>query len=390
MISQSLKPGWEIVQFGDVVKNANLVERDPKANGIEKIVGLEHIEPENLHIRRWGSIKDGTSFIRKFVIGQTLFGKRRAYQRKVAFAEFEGICSGDILTFESIDAKVLLPEFLPFVCQSDSFFEYALGTSAGSLSPRTNWKALSEFEFLLPPMDEQKRIAEILWTADEALERQLYLKNAVHQFYLKAIETLCFDKRNPEVKIEQIADINKETLSSSKTDKGYKFKYLDIGAVLSPKVIDELPDYIFSDAPSRARRIVESFDILLSTVRPNLQSFVRIGKIEKNLIASTGFAVICPKDKVLGSIMFHSFFSRHFSDYCEARVVGTSYPAISPKDIGIFKIYIPHNRGGIDRIAQLLDSIDYSISLIESNVRSLQLLKKVLMDGWIGKGSLHV
>ena len=55
-------PGWKMVKFGEVVKNANLVERDPEANDIERIVGLEHIDPENLHIRRWNSFTDGTSF----------------------------------------------------------------------------------------------------------------------------------------------------------------------------------------------------------------------------------------------------------------------------------------------------------------------------------------
>jgi hypothetical protein len=170
MSEQSLKPGWKMVKFGEVVKNANLVERDPGANDIERIVGLEHIDPENLHIRRWNSVADGTSFTRKFVPGQTLFGKRRAYQRKVAYAEFEGICSGDILTFEPKNRKVLLPELLPFICQSNAFFDHALDTSAGSLSPRTSWTALKDFEFPLPPIDEQKRIAEILWAADEAVE----------------------------------------------------------------------------------------------------------------------------------------------------------------------------------------------------------------------------
>ena len=168
----ALKPGWKMVKFGEVVKNANLVERDPEDNGIERIVGLEHVDPENLHIRRWNSVSDGTSFTRKFVPGQTLFGKRRAYQRKVAYAEFEGICSGDILTFEPKDKKVLLPELLPFICQSDSFFGHALDTSAGSLSPRTSWTALKGFEFPLPPFDEQKRIVDILWAADESAEAE--------------------------------------------------------------------------------------------------------------------------------------------------------------------------------------------------------------------------
>jgi type I restriction enzyme S subunit len=159
-----------MVRLGDVVRNVNLVERDPEGAGIDKIVGLDHLEPGNLHIRRWDTPGNGTSFTRKFTPGQTLFGKRRAYQHKVAYAEFEGICSGDILTFESKDKKVLEPELLPFICQTEAFFEYALGTSAGSLSPRTNWGALGEFEFALPPIDEQKRIAEVLWAADSSLE----------------------------------------------------------------------------------------------------------------------------------------------------------------------------------------------------------------------------
>ncbi len=171
--------GLKTVKFGEVVKNANLTERDPEAAGIDRIVGLDHLDPENLHVRRWNTLENGTSFSRKFVPGQTLFGKRRAYQRKVAFAEFEGICSGDILTFESKDPDVLLPELLPFVCQTDAFFDHALGTSAGSLSPRTSWKALQDFEFPLPPIEKQKRIAEILWAADETVETKIKLRNMV-------------------------------------------------------------------------------------------------------------------------------------------------------------------------------------------------------------------
>ena len=186
MSSQSLKSGWKLVKFGDVVRNASLVERDPVTNGIERIVGLEHLDPENLHIRRWNSSEDATSFSSKFVPGQTLFGKRRAYQRKVAYAEFGGICSGDILTFESRDRNVLLPELLPFICQSEAFFDYALGTSAGSLSPRTSWTALKDFQFPLPPLEEQKRIAEILWAADEAVEKL----RGTHKSAIKLLESL--------------------------------------------------------------------------------------------------------------------------------------------------------------------------------------------------------
>ena len=112
---------------------------------------MEHMDPGELGIERWGDVADGTTFTRVVTPGQTLFGKRRAYQRKVAYAEFDAICSGDIYTFEAIDGE-LVPELLPFLVQSERFFDHALGTSAGSLSPRTNWRDLANFEFDLPPV----------------------------------------------------------------------------------------------------------------------------------------------------------------------------------------------------------------------------------------------
>ena len=228
MSMQSLKPGWKMVKFGEVVKNANLVEREPEANGIERVVGLEHIDPENLHIRRWNSIEDGTSFARKFVPGQTLFGKRRAYQRKVAYAEFEGICSGDILTFEPKNKKVLLPELLPFICQGDVFFDHALGTSAGSLSPRTSWTALQDFEFPLPPLYEQKRITEILWAADEAAEA-----------YETAVLSL---ERSIAVYSDKYFLLHEARKKKPSIPARWKVGYLNEIAVVDPPMSKGLPD----------------------------------------------------------------------------------------------------------------------------------------------------
>ena len=211
-----------MAKFGAVVKNANLVERNPEANGVDRIVGLEHIDPENLHIRRWDSIVDGTSFTRKFMPGQTLFCKRRAYQRKVAYAKFEGICSGDILTFESKDKKMLLPELLPFICQSDAFFEYALDTSAGSLSPRTSWTALKEYEFPLPPLDEQKRIAEILWAADEAVERYIQTKNQLQEAMKTVFQRLVVSSNPEKLRIGDLGVIITGSTPSTKKAAFYE------------------------------------------------------------------------------------------------------------------------------------------------------------------------
>jgi type I restriction enzyme, S subunit len=156
------KSAWMKVAFGDVARLCRERSADPVEDGFVRYVGLEHLEPGDLKLRRWGNTEDGTTFTSVFRAGQVLFGKRRAYQRKVALADFEGVCSGDIYVLETNDPKTLLPELLPFICQTDRFFEHAVGTSAGSLSPRTNWESLAAYEFALPPLDEQRRIAEVL------------------------------------------------------------------------------------------------------------------------------------------------------------------------------------------------------------------------------------
>jgi len=170
------RKNWTRVRFDEVVENLNET-CDPAEAGLERVIAMEHLEPGSLHVRAWGNVADGTTFTRRCRPRQVLFGKRRAYQRKVAVAEFDAVVSGDIYVLAPKGDR-LLPELLPFLCLSERFFQHAVGTSAGSLSPRTNWSSLASFEFDLPPLDQQRRIADILWAVDETIEKQLELASA--------------------------------------------------------------------------------------------------------------------------------------------------------------------------------------------------------------------
>src|SRR5436309_3508022 len=97
----ALRDGWTRVAFGDVVRLSGERSRNPGEEGFKRYVGLDHLDPGDLKIRRWGEIADGTTFTCVFRPGHVLFGKRRAYQHKVAVADFSGLCSGDIYVFET-------------------------------------------------------------------------------------------------------------------------------------------------------------------------------------------------------------------------------------------------------------------------------------------------
>ena len=128
------------------------------------IVGLEHLVPEEVTLSAWDEGSDNT-FTKMFRKGNVLFGRRRAYLKKAAVAPFDGICSGDITVIEAIPDRIL-PELLPFIIQNDDLFDFAVGKSAGSLSPRVKWEHLKNYEFELPDMEKQRELAQLLWAMD--------------------------------------------------------------------------------------------------------------------------------------------------------------------------------------------------------------------------------
>lgn len=158
------------VKLGEVA-----IERKETCKGSKDgypVVGLEHLVPEEITLTMWDEGSDNT-FVKMFRKGNVLFGRRRAYLKKAVVAHFDGICSGDITVIEAIPERIL-PELLPFIIQNDALFDFAVGKSAGSLSPRVKWEHLKNYEFELPDMDKQKELAELLWAMDAV--KQSYRK----------------------------------------------------------------------------------------------------------------------------------------------------------------------------------------------------------------------
>jgi type I restriction enzyme, S subunit len=156
-----------LYRFSQIADNIT-IRVEPADTDLERYVGLEHLDPESLKLRRWGSPADVIGQKLKFWKGDIIYGKRRAYQRKLAVADFDGICSAHAMVLRA-KPDVILPELLPFFLQSEIFHQRAMEISVGSLSPTINWSALAKQEFPLPPVDEQRRIADLLWAADDVI-----------------------------------------------------------------------------------------------------------------------------------------------------------------------------------------------------------------------------
>lgn len=167
------KSNWTIVKFGDVaIQQKGKVDRDNTT--LTRYIKGEHMQSEDLHIRSWGELTDeylGPAFHRKFEKGDILYGSRRTYLRKVALADFEGITSNTTFVIKA-NPKNILPKLLPFVMLSEGFSQHSIKNSKGSVNPYVNWKDLANYEFLLPPLEEQARLAELLWAMDAVVEKE--------------------------------------------------------------------------------------------------------------------------------------------------------------------------------------------------------------------------
>ncbi|NEE27457.1 hypothetical protein G3M53_18570 [Streptomyces sp. SID7982] len=162
------KSAWKRVTLGDVTRH--VTDRvDAETSGLERFLAGEHIPRGSLSITEWGIIgRDpiGPMFYKRFQPGHVLYVSRRTYLRKVAVPEFEGITGEKTFVLETLDEGVLLQVFLPFVLSAERFHAYAIANSRGSVNPYLNWGELAAYEFDLPPLEEQKHIADLLWAVE--------------------------------------------------------------------------------------------------------------------------------------------------------------------------------------------------------------------------------
>jgi type I restriction enzyme S subunit len=323
------------VRFGDVVHSVK-VDVNPETSGFQRYVAGEHMETDNLHITSWGNIGNGylgPAFHRKFVKGQVLYGSRRTYLRKVAVAEFDGICANTTLVLEPKDGS-LLPELLPFIMQSESFTEFSIKNSKGSVNPYINWSDLARYKFPLPPLDEQRRIAEILWAADEVitknlvtLQRIISLKDSVEEesFFR------CRDSGQPTL-LSEIAEVNPSSKPKCKDEEPVSF--ITMADVSEDGEIINQQSKMYGEV-KKGYTVFQDGDILFAKITPCMENGK--GALALNLIngigfGSTEFHVLRPMDSRDTAFIYFLTMNKKFRQQARRFMRGTAGQLRVPKD----------------------------------------------------------
>lgn len=159
---------WKRFRLGDVIRRSR-EQVDPIEAGVERYVAGGHIDGESMTIDRWGDPSDGqmgSTFRYVFKPGQILFVSARPYLRKFGVVDFSGVVADKTYVLDAIPENGLLQEFMPLVLASEPFIAYASAEATGSMNPRLLWGPFQRYEVNLPPVDEQKRIADLLWAIE--------------------------------------------------------------------------------------------------------------------------------------------------------------------------------------------------------------------------------
>ncbi len=347
------RTGWKRVAFGEFAESIG--ERAEPRDAQEEIyVGLEHLDPQCLHIRRWGKGSDVIGGKLRFRKGDIIFGKRRAYQRKLAVAEFGGICSAHAMVIRARPDKVL-PEFLPFLMMSDRFMNRAVEISVGSLSPTINWTTLKLETFDLPPLYQQRRMAEILWAADEtasAYNNQLLVLDTA--FEATRTKLLVSGLKEARVKSTELGPVS-ESWGMAKLSEvlsitaGNAFKSDDfcdrgiqlirLGNLFGRRLdLSRSPVFLPSDFETKYPGfVIRKGDILFSMTGTMGKEDYGYAVVVPNGIAPTllnqRVAKLTPRPNVLPEYLLHYLWSRLFLDQIYSKAAGSKQANISNKDI---------------------------------------------------------
>lgn len=390
--NKNLKPGWKVWRFEQMATNVNVRIDNPSESGMDHYVGLEHLDADSLKIRRWGTPDDVEATKLMFKKGDIIFGRRRAYQRKLGVAEFDGICSAHAMVLRA-KPDVVLPEFLPLFMQSDLFMSRAVDISVGSLSPTINWKTMAAQEFALPHTTEQAKIVEILQASRAVADEQAEALEALQRLRQSAIDhLLSLPERGTSVRLEQVA-----TMQNGRPFPGDEYadegtRLLRPGNLGASGYLTWLTDKTVCLDPkweaAAADFVIHPGDVVINLTAQSLEDGF-MGRVclarehDKSLLNQRIGRFRCNEDVLRPEFLFRCLQTSRFRQHAHANCEGSKVKHMFWQHLAKYEIAIPNISAQDEVIAQCA-SIDEAIASLDSRLAASQQLAARLTNQLAG------
>ena len=360
--------GWKKIKFGDIAKRINDTVPNRDEWTFDRYISGAHFDEGEIRITKSAPIKGneeviGYQFHWRFKPGDLLYVVKNPRLRKAGLVDFEGLCSISSFVIRSDEAK-FLQNLLPFLFQTEAFTFHLCNNAHGSTNPFLNWKDIAKYEFLLPPIEEQKKISEVLWAIENNINcSEMYL-NEFRKYKKRAHVRLYTDLDTKFVLFKEIIQLKKgkkpqDTFLEKK--EGYvpyiNTDYLRVGKINSYAIPDD------------KGILVDDGDIILLWDGSNAGEIL-IGK--KGILSSTMVKIFFDDKKYDKKFMYYflSLYESHIKMSCQ----GTGIPHIDR--IIIEKLKFPlldlEKQKDISKALVMLDKHEDKITINLENLKNLR------------------
>ena len=407
------KSQWTKVRLGDVATEYSSRINDPNSGDRERFVGSSCIGQWDFRVQEWESTASVTSAMQLFEEGDYLLVRRSLYasdfRERAPRAHFAGVCSGDILTIRE-NPEFIADGFLIGILNNPSIWSYIVANASGSITRRIKWKDLANYEFLLPPKDQQAEIAELLWALDRVIEADTELKNtaSIH-FEVSKNDLTLHGLGNQLVYSEKI---------KNEVAKGWSVT--TVGDLLACDAIVKIQDgnhgeihpkssdYIDHGIPFIMANSLENGGVNFSKSKKLPQDitdrlrvgFSYPGDVLLSHKGTIGEVAIVPQEiafpylmltpqvtlyrtnehKLKGKFLFYVFSAKHFQSQLSVISAQSTRAYVGKTAQQKLRLAIPDSLIEQERIVGFLDELDGLVRLMDDSIAYSRLLQKSLIN----------
>jgi len=387
MENKKVPKGWKLVKLGDVVEHIKEKIHDREEWKVDRYIGGQHFDEGEIRITKSAPIEGnelviGSAFHMKFKPGQVLYVTRNPRLRKGGMVDFEGVCSNVTFTLEANKDK-LMQDLLPFVIQTEGFTRHTCASAHGSTNPFLNWKDIASYDLLLPPIEEQKKIAEVLWGVENCIKELNEYIEILSKVKEKILFGLIRDPKFPKLKIIDFCYVKgrigwKGLKKAEFTKEG---PYLITGTDFCEEGINwdtcyHITNERYEESPEI---IVKNGDILVTKDGTIGKVTIVEGLRGKASLNSHLLLVRPDNKKVLDKFLYYALKSRLFREFIDQQKTGTTLAGLNQRKFEQFSIPAPDIKEQ-EKIVKRINSVSKSLKDVENNLKSLKDLRQKLMN----------
>lgn len=373
------------VKLGDVVDKI-VGNEDRLTTNLQYYVGGEHIESSRIAIYNKGELNEktrnilGYQFHYPFQPGDVLFMTKNPYLKKCGCVDFEGICSIATFIIRTKNEQILAQRFLAVVLQTDRFWNYLEANKSGSVNYFITWKTLERYEFELPEMEEQIRIADVIWTIEESRRKYEALRNQTDTLIKAQFDAMFSDTvKKPIGEFCEIkARIGWQGLKKSEfLDEGEYYLVTGIDFV-GNRVDFEHCKFVTEERYTQDENIQLKEEDVLVTKDGTIGKVAIIEGLPGPTTLNSGIFVVRSSNKLDRWFLFYALQSTAFNNFIASCKTGSTVPHLNQKAFINFEIPLP-DKDKQQEFVSFAKEADKSKERIDQTILDLNNLARSIM-----------